>query len=72
MRESQSTQQVVLLEMVVPAAQVVLERRVVLEVPTLSVLQDNSVTDCSGLGDSFNFRATGAFRGVRRSLEISQ
>jgi Tfp pilus assembly protein PilX len=33
---------------------------------------DNSVTDCSGLGDSFNFRATGAFRGVRRSLEISQ
>ena len=29
--------------------------------------------DCKTLGDStFHFRATGAYRGVRRSLEISQ
>jgi hypothetical protein len=43
MRESQSTQPVVLLEMVVPVAQAVSERREVSEVPTLSVLQDMRV-----------------------------
>ena len=31
------------------------------------------ITDCSALGSaSFNFRATGTYRGVKRTLEVSQ
>ena len=35
--------------------------------------QGDITADCSGLGSSsFGFRATGSYRGVRRTLEISQ
>ena len=33
---------------------------------------DDITDDCSALGDTFQFRATGMNRGVRRTLEITQ
>lgn len=33
---------------------------------------DDITDDCSALGETFQFRATGMYRGVRRTLEITQ
>ena|ERR1051326_4488443 len=58
---------------VIPSPRLQLDNGATFQITLLAPGQPDITADCSALGTaSFGFRATGTFRGVRRTLEVTQ